>query len=68
MSLSLEEDLTLQIGVYNLLGQKISTVFQGNLSAGEHELALNIPEAARGMLLLRAQAGGRSLGVKIWKE
>jgi len=68
VSLSLEEDLTLQIEVYNLLGQKISTVFQGNLSAGEHELALNIPEAARGMLLLRAQAGGRSLGVKIWKE
>lgn len=66
--LSLEEKLVLQIDVYNLLGQKISTVFQGNLQAGAHELPLNLPAAAQGMLVLRAQAGGRSLGMKIWKE
>ena len=66
--LNLEEDLVLQIEVYNMLGQKISTVFQWNLSAGEHELPLNLPAAAQGMMVLRAQAGGRSLGMKIWKE
>ena len=66
--LNLEEDLVLQIEVYNLLGQKISTVFQGNLQAGAHELPLNLPVAAQGMLVLRAQAGGRSMGMKLWKE
>ena len=68
IKLNLEEDLVLQIEVYNMLGQKISTVFQGNLSAGEHELPLNLPVAAQGMLVLRTQAGVRSLGMKIWKE
>ena len=68
IDLNLEEDLTFLIEVYNLLGQKISTVFQGELSAGRHELELKIPAAARGMLVLSTQTGGSRTGLKIWKE
>lgn len=68
INLSLEEGLPIQIEVYNLLGQKISSIFQGKLSAGEHELELSIPAGAEGLLLVRAQAGANGSVAKIWKK
>jgi hypothetical protein len=63
--LILEEDLPLRLELYNTLGQKITQVFAGNLSAGEHELALEIPAVARGLFVLRAEAKGRSMAVRV---
>lgn len=63
--LTLEEDLPLRLELYNTLGQKIGQVFAGNLSAGEHELALEIPVSARGLFVLRAEAKGASMAVRV---
>lgn len=65
--LTLEEDLPMRLELYNVLGQKIAPVFRGDLSAGEHELALDIPESAQGLLILRAEAKGASMAVKVVK-
>jgi len=63
--LTLEEDLPLRLELYNTLGQKITQVFAGNLSAGEHELALEIPGGARSLFVLRVEAKGASMAVKV---
>lgn len=65
--LTLEEDLPLRLELFNVLGQKIMQVFAGNLSAGEHELAMEIPASARGLFVLRVEAKGRSMGVRVVK-
>lgn len=65
ISLTLEEDLPLRLELYNTLGQKIGQVFAGNLSAGEHEFALELPVSARGFFVLRAEANGRSMAVRV---
>lgn len=68
INLSLEEAMPLQIEVYNLLGQKISTVFQGQIGAGKHEFELSIPAGAEGLLLVRALSGASGNVAKIWKK
>lgn len=66
--LTLEEDLPIRLDLFNVLGQKIAQVFAGNLSAGEHELALNIPASTQGLLILRAESRGASMAVKVMKQ
>ncbi|WP_421799153.1 carboxylesterase/lipase family protein [Haliscomenobacter sp.] len=68
IKLNLEEGLKLRLELFNLLGQKLGQVFEGELSAGAHELDFHIPEHVSGLVILRAQAGGGSMAVKVWKQ
>lgn len=68
MKLNLEEGLKLRLELFNLLGQRLGQVFEGELSAGVHELDLQIPAHVSGLVILRAEAGGGSMAVKVWKQ
>ncbi|MEX2116671.1 MAG: T9SS type A sorting domain-containing protein [Bacteroidota bacterium] len=46
--------------VFNMLGQKVATVFEGRKEAGTHELRFNAANLPSGVYLLRVQAGGHS--------
>ena len=67
IKLNLEEGLKLRLELFNLLGQNLGQVFAGELSAGAHELDLQIPSQVSGLVILRAEAGSGSKAVKVWK-
>jgi para-nitrobenzyl esterase len=67
IKLELAEGMRLRIDLFNLLGQKLSSVFVGELSAGAHELDFPVPPAFKGLSILRVQGNGGSLSIKIWK-
>lgn len=46
--------------VFNMLGQKVATVFEGRKEAGTHELRFNASNLPSGVYLLRVQAGGHA--------
>jgi hypothetical protein len=54
---ALPTDSHVELAVYNTLGQKVSTVVSGNLSAGWHELAFDGSSLASGVYFLSMQAG-----------
>jgi hypothetical protein len=55
------------VDLFNNSGQKIKTVFAGNLSRGKHNIGLtdkinNIPS---GVYMIKIQAGDKSLPLKL---
>ncbi len=57
VALSLSQAAHVKVDVYNLVGQKIGTVVDANLSAGEHTYSWDGSRFASGIYLLRVQAG-----------
>ena len=53
------------ITVYNVRGQKVATLQNGQQSAGEHELTWNASDQPSGVYLLRLQAAGQSKTSKV---
>ena len=53
------------ITVYNVRGQKVATLQNGQQSAGEHELTWNAGDQPSGVYLLRLQAAGQSKTSKV---
>ncbi|MEX2116997.1 MAG: T9SS type A sorting domain-containing protein [Bacteroidota bacterium] len=47
--------------VYNMLGQKVTTVFEGRKEPGTHQLRFNASNLPSGVYLLRIQAGSNSM-------
>ncbi|HMT12406.1 MAG TPA: T9SS type A sorting domain-containing protein, partial [Ignavibacteria bacterium] len=56
-----------QVDLLNNLGQKVTTVFSGNLSRGKHRLTLSdkINNLPAGTYLLNIQAGNKTKPVKL---
>jgi hypothetical protein len=46
--------------VFNMLGQRVATVFEGRKEAGTHELRFNAVNLPSGVYLLRVQAGAHA--------
>jgi len=47
--------------VYNMLGQEIATLVNGNMSSGEHHVSFNAEGLSSGMYLYRLQTSNRSI-------
>ena len=57
MDLSLNESGYVSVKVYNVMGQVVSTLVDGNMDAGYHTLTWNADNMPSGMYLVRVQAG-----------
>jgi hypothetical protein len=55
-SLSVPEKSIVTINIYNLLGQKVTTIQNGQLSAGEHNFNWNAKDLPSGLYFIRAQS------------
>jgi hypothetical protein len=53
------------IEVYNLMGQKLSTVYQGYLTKGTHNFELNLPAQQRSHLVYSVTLAGRRVTGKV---
>jgi len=51
--------------VYNILGQAVATLVDGELAAGRHQVAFNARGLANGIYLYRLEAGGQRLTRKL---
>jgi hypothetical protein len=58
VSFSLAVDSKVSLRVFNLLGQEISTLFDGDLNAGIHQLNLDLSGANSGIYFYQIQAAG----------
>ena len=64
------QDASADITIYNLKGQKVSTIFSGSQAKGSHELSWNAMDAsgkplANGIYLLRYQSGEKQITKKL---
>jgi hypothetical protein len=57
----LTEESNVSAAVFNMLGQKVATVFEGKKEPGSHELRFNASNLPSGVYLLRIQAGSNSM-------
>ena len=57
MDLSLNESGYVSVKVYNVMGQTVSTLVDGNMDAGYHTLTWDADNMPSGMYLVRVQAG-----------
>lgn len=55
---SLGEDSHITLSVYNITGEKVATLANGNFSAGTHEIAWNASGHASGVYFYRLSVGG----------
>jgi len=62
---SLSEKADVKIEIYNILGQKVETLFDGGQQAGYHSVTWRADKFASGIYLARLQAGSRSKNVKM---
>ena len=57
MDLSLNESGYVSVKIYNVMGQVVSTLVDGNMDAGYHTLTWNADNMPSGMYLVRVQSG-----------
>jgi aminopeptidase N len=58
--LTLPEAGHIRVDIFNMLGQKIETLYDGNMSAGEKEIVWNGSRAASGIYFYRVTSGNRT--------
>ncbi|UCC81093.1 MAG: T9SS type A sorting domain-containing protein [Candidatus Zixiibacteriota bacterium] len=62
---SLPEKADITIAVYNLLGQKVATLFDGAQQPGQHKVTWDASDYPSGVYLARLQSGDRSENIKL---
>lgn len=55
----LSEDMEIEMSLYSLLGEKITTISTGMQTAGPHSLILNLSDLASGVYLYKLKAGSQ---------
>jgi len=58
VELSVPSEGFVSVKVYNLMGQVVSTLHEGNLTANSYNFAWNAEDMASGMYLLKAESAG----------
>jgi hypothetical protein len=62
---SIPKDGFVSIDVYNILGEKVASLFNGNMKAGKSETEFNASKLASGIYICRMQAGSFSSSIKM---
>jgi hypothetical protein len=58
INFSLAVESKVSVKVFNLLGQEVSTLFNGSLNAGSHDLSLNLTGSTSGIYFYQLEASG----------
>ena len=68
LEFELAEKSQMSIGIYNITGQEIQTIFKGEQLAGQHLLPLNVEALSQGAYFVRIDIDGKeSLSLKLIK-
>ncbi|HEX04214.1 MAG TPA: T9SS type A sorting domain-containing protein, partial [Bacteroidetes bacterium] len=59
IAISLPQPSDLRVYVYNVLGQNVATLFDGELAAGKHRFTFDATEMASGLYFVRATVPGK---------
>ncbi len=62
---TLSENGYTQLSIYNVLGNKVAELVNGNLGKGEHSIVLNLKNLSSGTYLLKLSQGKNSKSIKI---
>jgi hypothetical protein len=65
ISYTLPEQGDVSISIYNLLGQRVATIFEGTQEAGEHTITWDARDFPSGVYFARLEAGGHSENIKM---
>ena len=62
---SVPKDGMVSLDVYNILGEKVGGLFNGNIKAGNHETEFDASRLASGIYICRLQSGGYTSSIKM---
>ena len=65
ISYVLREQFDVRIEIYNILGQRVATLFDGNRQAGYHSVVWQADDYPSGVYFARLEAGKRSENIKM---
>ena len=65
LDLTLYGDSDVSIMVYNVMGQMVGVLHEGNMSAGTHQITWDASELASGMYIIKANIAGDVLSNKV---
>lgn len=61
LKFNLKQSKTLSVHIYNMLGEKVQTVYKDIYEEGEHEIELNTDDLANGMYIVQLNDGTRAM-------
>ena len=61
----LSNEGSVSIMAYNVMGQMVSTLHDGNMSAGSHTIAWDASSLASGMYIIKAEVAGNVISKKV---
>jgi len=65
LSYNLPENTTVELSIFNLSGEKVSTLVSGQQAAGEYQVNLFADNLKNGVYIIRLKAGNQSMTKKI---
>ena len=65
ISYSLPQRMNIELAVYNVLGRKVATLYDGVQGAGQHNVVFNARHLASGMYIYRLKAGNKVITKKL---
>ena len=65
LEISLNIASNVSITAYNVMGQLVSTIHDGNMDAGTHAITWNASNVASGMYIIKAEAAGKVINQKV---
>ena len=65
LEISLNVASNVSITAYNVMGQLVSTIHDGNMDAGTHAITWNASNVASGMYIIKAEAAGKVINQKV---
>jgi hypothetical protein len=65
ISYSLPDAGSVMVLIYNLLGQRVTTLYEGTKMAGEHQIFWDAKDFPSGVYFARLEAGEKSQNIKM---